>query len=525
MRFAEVVATSAAVGATSARTAKRDAIAGLLARLEPEEVAATVGFLTGEPRQGSIGVGWNTIAKLPTVRAAMAQSDHVAADRHGEPPAGAPAGSVLEITDVDRTLTELAGTTGPGSSGRRQELLADLFGRALDDEVRFLANLLTGQLRQGALAGVMADAVARAAQVPAALVRRASMLSGRLDETAVVALGEGRPGLESIGLEPGRPIQPMLASTSPSVAEAVSDLGLSSVEWKLDGWRIQVHRVDDDVRVYTRSLNEMTARVPGVVDVVRRMPARRLVLDGEALVLGDDGRPALFQDSASSDHEARLRPFFFDVLHHDGQDLLDQPLAVRRELLEALVPGSALVPARTTSEPEEADAVLAESLGAGHEGVVVKSILSRYDAGRRGKAWRKVKPVHTLDLVVLAVEWGSGRRTGWLSNLHLGARSGDGGFVMVGKTFKGLTDDLLRWQTERFGELAEREERWSDREQTGVVWVRPEQVVEIAIDGVQRSTRYPGGVALRFARVVRYRPDKRAAEADTIETVRSLLAG
>lgn len=522
MRFAAVVVTSTAVGSTSSRTAKRDAIADLLTRLAPEEIEPAVGFLTGEPRQGSIGVGWNTLAKLPAVEAvSLLQGDDPIHDDHPRE-RDAAVGPPLHVLDVDRALTDLARTIGEGSVTRRRQALTELFDRATAPEVRFLANLLTGQLRQGALGGVMADAVARAAGVPAAVVRRASMLSGRLDATARIALTEGRHGLDAVALEPGRAIQPMLASTSSSVADAVSDLAPASVEWKLDGWRIQVHRVEDHISVFTRNLNELTSRVPGVVDLVRRIPARHLVLDGEALVLGADDRPALFQDSVSVDHEARLRPFFFDVLHHDGRDLLDEPLDVRRRLLEELVPASALVPAETTSTPEVGEAVLAKALEAGHEGVVVKSVTSSYDAGRRGKAWRKVKPVHTLDLVVLAVEWGSGRRTGWLSNLHLGARGPDGTFVMVGKTFKGLTDELLRWQTERFRDLAEREERWSGPG-TGVVWVRPEQVVEIAIDSVQRSTRYPGGVALRFARVVRYRPDKQPGDADAIETVRALL--
>jgi DNA ligase-1 len=316
----------------------------------------------------------------------------------------------------------------------------------------------------------------------------------------------------------------MLASTSASVADAVLELAPASVEWKLDGLRIQVHRIGDEVRVFSRNLNDLTARVPAVVDVVRSVEAHSLVLDGEAMVIDDAGRPALFQDTVSTGQEQRLQPFFFDVLHHDGRDLLDEPLEDRRRLLEQLVPG-ALVPAAVTMDPDEGDRVLADALSAGHEGVVVKSVSSQYEAGRRGKAWRKVKPVHTLDLVVLAVEWGSGRRTGWLSNLHLGARADDGSFVMVGKTFKGLTDELLRWQTARFTDLAVREERWGGREQTGVVWVRPEQVVEIALDGVQRSTRYPGGVALRFARVVRYRSDKDADQVDSIDHVRRMLAG
>ncbi len=506
MLFGEVVATSALVGSSSARNAKRDALAHLLARLDPNEVEAAVGFLTGVPRQGAIGVGWSTL------------------ERHtgggGEPARGGP----LTVSDVDEALSELAVTTGQGSAARRHQVLADALARATSEEADFFVRLLTGQLRQGALAGVMTDAVARAAGLPATVVRRAAMLTGRLDVTARLALTGGREALEAVRLEPGRAVQPMLASTATSVTTAVADLGTTSVEWKLDGLRIQAHRRGDEVRVFSRNLNDLTARLPAVVEVLRSLEVDRVVLDGEAMAHDDTGRPALFQDTVSTGHEGRLRPFFFDVLHIDGRDLLDEPLATRREVLTGLAPGS-LVPAVVTDDPEEGEAVLAEALAAGHEGVVVKSVSSTYDAGRRGKAWRKVKPVHTLDLVVLAVEWGSGRRRGWLSNLHLGARDPAGGFVMVGKTFKGLTDELLRWQTARFRELVDPEDPGDVDRRTGTVHLRPEQVVEIALDGVQRSTRYPGGVALRFARVVRYRVDKGPGDADTIAAVQALLTG
>jgi DNA ligase-1 len=506
MRFAEVAATSGEVRGTTARTAKRDALASLLTGLDPSEVEAAVGFLTGEPRQGRIGVGWRTVAEA---RRAGART-------------GGPTGSgALTIAEVDHALTVLASTAGSGSRGRRHEVLAELFGRASPDEAELLAHLLTGELRQGALAGVMADAVAAAAGVPASAVRRAAMLSGRLDTTARLALTGGRAALDAVQMEPGRAIQPMLASTAESVAEAVDSLAPASVEWKLDGIRIQVHRVGEEVRVFSRNRNDLTERVPGVVDLVRSLPADRLVLDGEALASDGAGRPALFQDTMRS-RDSSLRPFFFDLLHLDGRDLLDLPLAERRRALTLVVP-HALVPADHVTDPEHGERVLHDALAAGHEGVVVKAMASPYEAGRRGRAWRKVKPVHTLDLVVLAAEWGSGRRVGWLSNLHLGARDPAGGFVMVGKTFKGLTDDLLRWQTDRFRALAQQEERVGGREETGVVWVRPELVVEIAVDGVQRSTRYPGGVALRFARVVRYRDDKDAADADTIGRVQAML--
>ncbi len=506
MLFAEIVATSAAVGATRSRLAKAQALADLLARSEPDEIEAAIGFLVGEPRQGQVGIGWKTLS---------------AADRH--PPASEP---TLTVAEIDQAITTLAGLSGPGSGNARVALLAGLLQRATPDEASFLTRLLGGELRQGALAGVMTDAVAKASGIPATVVRRAVMLGGRLGTTARVALTAGREGLEGIGLEVGRPVQPMLASTAASATEAVTAVGEASVEWKLDGIRIQVHRQRDDVTVYTRNLNDITARLPELVAVVRSLPATSLVLDGEALVLGGDGRPVMFQDTASrvaadTERPEAVLPHFFDLLHVDGRDLIDEPLSVRRAELER-VAGAHQIRGIVTADPAAAEAELVAALAAGHEGVVVKGVATSYEAGRRGKAWRKVKPVHTLDLVVLAVEWGYGRRTGWLSNLHLGARADDdSGFVMVGKTFKGMTDETLRWQTERFLGLAVREELWTGP-QTGTVWVRPEQVVEIAVDGVQRSTTYPGGIALRFARVVRYRDDKDPAEADLLSTAQAL---
>ncbi len=389
-----------------------------------------------------------------------------------------------------------------------------------------MTRLLGGELRQGALAGVMTDAVARAAAVPVAAVRRAAMLGGDLPTIAVLAVADGSAGLDAMGLEVGRPIQPMLASTATSVDEAVAALDRAVVEWKLDGIRIQVHRRGDEVQIWTRNLNEITGRLPEVVALVRALPAGDLVLDGEALVVDDAERPMLFQETASrvSADEARdvaVRPWFFDLLHLDGRDLIDAPLAERREALAGLAP-ALRVPGEVTDDVETAAAVLDAALDAGHEGVVVKAATSTYQAGRRGKAWRKVKPVHTLDLIVLAAEWGHGRRTGWLSNLHLGARADDGGeLVMVGKTFKGLTDELLTWQTTALLDRQVSEEPWGGP-RTGVVHVRPELVVEVAVDGVQRSTRYADGVALRFARVARYRPDKSPDQADTITTVRQV---
>ena len=503
MLLADVVAASAAVAATRSRTAKAVALAAVLRTAAPAEVGAATAWLSGEARQGRMGTGWRTLSALDT------------------PPADQPS---LTVEAVDAALDDLAATSGSGSVQRRADVLAGLFGAATREEQRFLTMLLGGELRQGALEGVMLEAIAGAAEVPAAAVRRAFMLSGSLPGTAALALSGGTTALEAVRLEVGRPLRPMLASPgdTPEVSGAVT------VEYKLDGARIQVHRDGDEVRVWTRTLREITAAVPEIVERVRALPCRTAVLDGETLALDDDGRPRAFQDTMSrfgSDigkgegGEAVLSPFFFDLLHLDGRDLLDEPLATRLDVLAPLLPGGMRMPGVRNATQEEAAAVLDAALAAGHEGVVVKDLDAPYAAGRRGKAWRKVKPVHTLDLVVLGAEWGFGRRTGSLSNIHLGARDPDGGEpVMVGKTFKGMTDALLAWQTETFPAYA-REERGH------AVLLRPELVVEIALDGVQRSTRYPGGVALRFARVLRYRPDRTAADADTIDTVRRLLPG
>jgi DNA ligase-1 len=500
--FADLVAASAAVAATRARTAKVAALGAVLRRLDPAEVAPAVGFLTGVPRQGRIGVGWRTAVKVDV------------------PPATAPSITILEL---DAALSALAATSGPGSVAARQELLTELFGRATPPEAELIRALLTGGLRQGALAGVMTDAVAKAADVPLALLRRAAMLSGDLGTAAALALHQGAAALEAVSLAVLTPIQPMLAASAADVTEALSLTGPASVEWKLDGARVQVHRRGEEVRIFTRNLNDITDRLPSLVALARRAEADAFVLDGEVLWWDEDaGRPRAFQDSMSAfgrDEAAAVDPHvrFFDVLHIDGVDLIDEPLRVRHEHLDALVGAHAVRRAYAT-DPAAAQAVLDEALAEGHEGVMVKALDSSYDAGRRGGSWRKVKPVRTLDLVVLGAEWGHGRRQGWLSNLHLGARDPDGGFVMVGKTFKGLTDALLAWQTEA---LLSREVR---REGI-VVFVRPELVVEIALDGVQTSTRYPGGVALRFARVRGYRPDKNPVDADLIGTVQAMRAG
>ncbi|AVT33103.1 ATP-dependent DNA ligase [Plantactinospora sp. BC1] len=627
MRFVDLAATSAAVAATSGRRAKVELLAEALRNLAPEELVAGSGYLAGELRQRQTGVGYASLRELP-------------------PAAEQP---TLTVAGVDAAIAELAEVRGPGSQQRRRELLAALFGAATVEERRLLLGLFSGELRQGAQAGLLAEAIARAAEVPLPAVRRALLLAGDLKTVAAAALTGGSGALTGFALQVGRPLAPMLAQSAASVEEALTAVGLPAVvDVKLDGIRIQVHRSGDDIAVFTRSLDEITTRVPEVVAAVRSLPARELVLDGEAIALDASGRPRPFQETASRaatrgarravrDEAARtpgaagtgdgasgeagaidgasggagaigdasgeagagggaaggteaggvaggarsfgaapvapstagsarevgpvdisevsrigssgtapaeipaperpmavapavaaaantsggvvLTPYFFDILHLDGVDLLDAPGHERWAALARTVSPAQLVERITVDTVEQASTAFAAAVDAGHEGIVVKAPDAAYDAGRRGAAWIKVKPRHTLDLVVLAVEWGSGRRKGWLSNLHLGARDPEtGGFVMLGKTFKGLTDELLRWQTERFQELAVERGDW-------VVRVRPEQVVEIAFDGVQSSPRYPGGVALRFARVLRYRDDKSAAEADTIDTVRAIHAG
>ncbi|MCA0145270.1 ATP-dependent DNA ligase [Blastococcus sp. LR1] len=512
MLLAEVVTASDAVAATRARRAKATVIADMLRRAEAAEVPAVTAWLSGEPLQRRLGVGWRSLAALT---------------------GGAAAQSSLSVAAVDTAFADLAATAGPGSAARREELLRGLLSGATGEEQRFLVRLITGELRQGALEGVVLEAVAAASGVPAADVRRAFMLSGSLPITSATALSGGAAALAAVGLEVGRPVRPMLASPGSSLDAALADLGPDvTVEFKLDGARIQVHRAGDEVRVWTRSLREVTGGVPELVERVRALPCRTVVLDGETLALDDDGRPRAFQDTMSrfgssgtdaDDAGVLLSPFFFDLLHLDGRDLLDEPLHVRLDALAGLLADDAHAPLRMPGarrpDAEQAARVLEDALDDGHEGVVVKDLAAPYAAGRRGKAWQKVKPVHTLDLVVLGAEWGYGRRTGKLSNIHLGARDPDGGEpVMVGKTFKGMTDELLDWQTATFPGHAREETPWG-------VLLEPGLVVEIAVDGAQRSSRYPGGVALRFARVLRYRPDKTPAEADTLEAVRALLAG
>jgi DNA ligase-1 len=500
MKLAELAATSAAVASVSSRKAKIELLAAALRQLAPDEAEAGASYLCGELRQRQTGVGWATL--------------------RGVPPAAEVA--TLTVGEIHRAVDEISRVAGAGSQARRRELVHRLFGAATADEQDLLRGLFGGELRQGAAAGVLAEAVAQAAEVPPASVRRALLLAGDLPTVARAALTGGAAALAEFSLRVGTPLAPMLAASAATPAEALATTGTPAlVDTKLDGLRIQVHVDGGEVAVFSRSLDVLTPRMPEVVAAVRDLPVRQVVLDGEALVVDRQGRPRPFQETSSraatrGGWEVRLSPYFFDVLHLDGADLLDKPLSERVDALAGAVPAQLQVTRTAASTADEVAAALTGAIERGQEGVIVKAMTAPYDVGRRGGAWVKLKPRHTLDLVVLAAEWGHGRRRGWLSNLHLGARDpATGGFVMLGKTFKGLTDEMLRWQTGRFQELATERNDW-------LVRVRPEQVVEVAFDGVQASTRYPGGVTLRFARVVRYREDKTAAEADTIEAVRAI---
>ena len=504
MLLADVVTASREVAATRSRKTKVEILAACLAVAPAEEREIAASYLAGSLLQRRTGLGWRGVSSLPD-------------------PAGEPSLTLAEVHEDFERLSVLA---GPGSQQARAALVGELFGRATADEQVWLRGVVTGAVRQGALEALLQEALAIAADVPLAAVRRAAMLAGGTVPVVTTAFESGPAGLADVGLEVLRPVLPMLAASAPDIRAALDKTGPDpvAVETKLDGIRIQVHRRDDEVVVATRSLDDITARLPEVVDIARSLPSREFVLDGEALALDDAGRPRAFQETASRTAQAAgvaVTPYFFDVLRADGRDLLDATGAERQEALAALVPERWRVPRVVTADPTEAEAFLRGAIAAGHEGVVVKSLASPYAAGRRGAGWIKVKPVHTLDLVVLAIEWGSGRREGWLSNIHLGARDATtGDLVMLGKTFKGMTDEMLTWQTERFTALAL--DPGSIRDHY-VVPVHPVQVVEIAFDGVQRSGRYPGGVALRFARVLRYRDDKTVGEIDTLDTVRGFL--
>lgn len=503
MLLSRLAQVSQEVAATSARSRKTALLAELFREAEPDDVPVVIPYLAGRLPQGRIGVGWKVLG------------DPV-------PPAAEPS---LTVREVDALLTRLAKVSGPGSQAERARLVGELLGASTEAEQRFLRGLLTGEVRQGALDAVAVEGLAQATGAASADVRRAVMLAGALQPVAGALLADGPQALERFRLTVGRPVQPMLAHSASSVAEAVGQLGVCAVEEKLDGIRVQVHRDGDTVRVHTRTLDDITDRLPEVTEAARGLDGRRFILDGEVISFDGTGRPRSFQetagrvgsrvDVATAARETPVSPVFFDALSVDGRDLLDLPFTERHAELARLVPEPMRVRRALVKGPdglEAAERFLAETLERGHEGVVVKGLQAPYSAGRRGASWLKVKPVHTLDLVVLAAEWGHGRRTGKLSNLHLGARTADGGFAMLGKTFKGMTDAMLEWQTGRLREIALDESGYT-------VTVRPELVVEIAYDGLQRSSRYPAGVTLRFARVVRYREDKRPEEADTVETV------
>ena len=481
MLLSSLVSTSSQVAATSGRLAKITLLADLLKQAGPDEIALAIAYLSGTIRQSKVGVGWATLQKAKT---------------HGGTSAR------LQLRDVDETLERISTTAGKGSATEKQRLLSDLFSRATAVEQDFLFRLLTGELRQGALEGIMVEAVAKARDLPASDVRRATMLAGNL---GAVASGD----VASFKVELFRPIKPMLAKTATDVDEALAELGPASFEYKLDGIRIQVHKRGAEVRVYSRTLNDITGEVPQVVASVKGLKVGEVILDGEAIVLSADGRPLRFQETMKGLGSAV--PFFFDILYSDGASLLDQPYSARTKLL----PEAHRPPHIVTADANAARSFFDAAIAAGQEGLMAKGLESKYDAGRRGGAWFKIKKANTLDLVVLAAEWGHGRRHGRLSNLHLGARDPNGGFVMLGKTFKGLSDELLEWQTQQ---LLEKEVKREGH----IVYVRPELVVEIAFNGLQDSPHYPGGLALRFARVIRYRDDKKPEDADTIETVRKL---
>ena len=499
--LADVVRTSAQVGATSSRLAKTAALAERLRSLQPDEIEIALPYLSGDIRQGKLALGYRTL------------------------PSPAPATTAtLTLRDVDFVFEQLKKTKGKGSAAARAQLLEGLLARATAEEHDFLVRLIVGELRQGALEGAMLEALAAAAGLSAAQVRRAAMIAGGLAPVGRAALAEGAKGLERFAIAPMRPVLPMLAQPAASTAAALAVLGEAAFEWKLDGARVQVHKAGNDVRVFTRTLNDVTGAVPEVVATARKAAASSLILDGEAIALRPDGRPHPFQttmrrlgrkaDDVALRESLPLSVFFFDCLYH-AEPLVDRPLRERRHALAEVVQGEFLTPWLVTADAGAAEAFYRAALDQGHEGVMAKALDAPYEAGRRGSGWLKVKRAHTLDLVVIAAEWGHGRRKGWLSNLHLAARDPAGGFIMLGKTFKGMTDAMLEWQTRELQARATGRDDW-------VVHVRPELVVEIEFNDIQKSPQYPAGLALRLARVKRYRQDKRAQDADTIETVRAI---
>jgi len=506
MQLCDIVTASRTVREASARSDKIRRLAACLKRVEPDQIETAVALLSGEPRQGRVGLG------PATLRAAM--------------PLEAARDPKLTLTEVDAAFDLVARTSGPGSAGERVRLMSQLFARATGEEQDFLLRSVLGELRQGAVEGLMIEAVARAADLPIGEIRRALMLSGELRSVATAALTEGRQGLARISVRLFQPLKPMLAQTVDDVREALKQLGRAAFDYKLDGARIQAHKEGSDVRIFTRYLNDVTTAVPEIVETVRGLAVRSLILDGEAVACHPDGRPRPFQvtmrrfgrklDVERLRESIPLYPFFFDCLFIEGDAILDRPGVERVEALAGAVPENRVVRRCVTEDADEAGQFLQAALAAGHEGVMAKALDAPYEAGARGGSWLKIKPALTLDLVVLAAEWGHGRRAGWLSNLHLGARNpSTGAFVMLGKTFKGMTDEILTWQTSELRKLAITSDAHT-------IYVEPELVVEIAFNDIQESPHYPGGLALRFARVKRYRPDKKAEDADTIDTVRSI---
>jgi DNA ligase 1 len=505
MLLSTVVETSRRVAETTKRLEKIAALRDLLRQATPDEISIVVPYLSGATRQGRIGIGYAVI------RDAMA------------PPAAEPS---LEVADIDRMLDAYGRVQGAGSAARRREVLQAVFARATEPEQQFLRGLLMGEIRQGALEGLMVEAVAKASGVSVNRVRQATMMAGEIAAVARSAMERGEAGLTQYDLQLFRPVQPMLAQSAEDVEQALEELGEAALEYKFDGARVQVHRSGDDVSVFSRRLNDVTAAVPEVVEAVRALPGRELILDGEVLSFDPGGRPQPFQVTMrrfgrklNVDElrgELPLTPVWFDLLYLNGGSLTDQTQAQRFEELVRLSPAEALVPHLITRDGQRAEAFADEAIARGHEGIMAKARNATYAAGARGQSWLKVKKARTLDLVILAAEWGNGRRQGWLSNLHLGARdTKKGGFAMLGKTFKGLTDEMLRWQTEELLKLELARDSYT-------VYVEPKLVVEIAFNEIQVSPRYPSGLALRFARVKRYRPDKSPDQSDTFATVQQL---
>ena len=508
MLFNELVSTSRLISSSRSRLQKTAHLADLLRRLSDEERRIGVGYLMGKLRQGRIGVGGAALRALNDV-----------------PPA---AEARLRIVDVDAAISELTGIGGAGSAAKRTQSLRTLFSQATQEEQAFLFRLMLGELRQGALEGIMVDAIAKAATVPSDEVRRALMFAGDAAVVAERALAQGAAGLKEFGIRLFQPVKPMLAQPADTASAAVTALGTAALEYKLDGARVQVHKDGEEVRIYSRRLNDVTIAVPEIVGAILSFPARTLILDGETLAIKPDGTPHSFQttmrrfgrklDIDALRHELPLKTLFFDCLHVDGEDLIDHSGAERAAVMQRVLPPDFIMPRIVTDQPAAAEQFMTEALRCGHEGIMAKSLSAPYEAGNRGSSWLKIKFAHTLDLVILAAEWGNGRRQGWLSNLHLGARDPENGnFVMLGKTFKGLTDQMLAWQTQRLQELQIATDGYT-------VYVRPELVVEITFNDLQQSPQYPGGLALRFARVKQYRPDKRAEDADTMDTIRALYA-